>query len=630
MLDIDPGKTLCHDVQSPDARIYAHSARRMLNDLKQRLFANPHGALSLCLRLLNESGRHHWRQYAFVLFWMACAAACTAASAYLIGVAINEAYVNRSFVGIATVASAIIAIFTVKGISAYSQAVILAKISNQIDAENQRRMFDKLLQQDLSYFSDKHSSEFIARIAYGSGAAANVLKILITTLGRDAMTLVGLLGIMFVQAPLLSLIGLVMMAPSIVIVRYLIKRVRSIALNEFAGGARINETLQETIQGLRVVKALNLEDEMRRRLDDDTRSVERAGNKLARVTNRSTPMMEALGGAAVGLILIYGGYEVLILNAPPGQFLSFIAAFLLAYEPGKRIARLNVDLSGALVGVEILFKILDLPQRFADPGHPALKIANGCIAFNDATFGYRPGTPVLQGVSFVAAPGQITALVGPSGGGKTTIFNLLLRFYDADKGEVSIDGQNIAAVSPASVRAHIAYVGQDIFLFRGSVRANIAMGRLDATQAEIIAAAEAAYAHEFIMALPAGYDTPVGEHGMQLSGGQRQRIAVARAMIRNVPIILLDEPTASLDSESEIHVQKAIRRLAEGRTTLVIAHRLNTIRDADVIHVVEDGTIVESGRHESLLREGHRYADFCHSQFGNQPVSGGAGAAPLS
>jgi ATP-binding cassette subfamily B protein len=601
----------------------------MLKDLKQRLLADPHGALSLSLRLLNENGRDHWRSYALVFFWMIAAAACTAASAYLIGTAINEAYVNRSFAGIATIAVAIMAIFSVKGISTYSQAVILAKIGNHIDAENQRRMFDKLLQQDLSYFRDKHSSEFVARIAYGSGAAANVLRILITTLGRDALTLIGLLVVMLIQAPLLSLIGLLAMAPSIFIVRHLIKRVRNIAHDEFSGGARIAESLQETIQGLRVVKALNLENEMRQRVDEDTRSVERAGNKLARVMNRSTPMMESLGGIAVGLILIYGGYQVLIVDAPPGQFLSFIAAFLLAYEPGKRIARLNVDLNSALVGVEILFRILDLPQRAADDPLPDIKVAKGRISFDNVRFEYRPQHPVLRDLSFAAEPGQITALVGPSGGGKTTIFNLLLRFYDAGSGEVSIDGQNIAAVAHASVRAKVAYVGQEIFLFRGSIRANIALGRVGASEDEIVAAAKAAYAHDFIMALPAGYDTPVGEHGMQLSGGQRQRIAVARAMIRNVPIILLDEPTASLDSESEIHVQNAIRRLAEGRTTLIIAHRLNTIRDADVIHVVENGAIVESGRHDGLLREGRRYANFYHSQFGNQPAPDTTEPAPL-
>ena len=224
-------------------------------------------------------------------------------------------------------------------------------------------------------------------------------------------------------------------------------------------------------------------------------------------------------------------------------------------------------------------------------------------------------------MSFTAEPGQITALIGPSGGGKSTIFNLLLRFYDADEGMIAIDGRHIASFSQASVRANIAYVGQDIFLFPGTVRTNIAMGRLGASENEIVAAAEAAYAHDFIMALPAGYDTPVGEHGMQLSGGQRQRISVARAMIRNVPILLLDEPTSSLDTESEVYVQKTIRRLAEGRTSLVIAHRLNTIKDADVIHFVEDGRVIESGRHESLMREGRRYAEFYNSQFGRRATT---------
>lgn len=596
----------------------------MLSDIKQRLLADPHGALSLSWRLLSDHGRRHWRSYALAVFWMASAAACTAASAYLVGSAVNQAFLDRSFAGVASIAIAIILLFAAKGIATYSQSVVLARVGNNIEAENQRRMFDKLLQQNLSYFGDKHSSQFIARIAYGSGAAGNVLRILTTTLGRDVMTLAGLLAVMLLQAPLLSLVGLLLMGPSIAIVRHLAKRVRSIAQTEFAGGARIAEALQETIQGLRVVKALNLEQEMRRRLGEDTMNVERVGNKLARVMNRSSPMMETLGGVVVGVVLICGGYSIVILNEPPGQFMSFIAAFLLAYEPAKRIARLNIDLSHALAGVEVLFKILDLPDRSGDDNRPALKVGNGRIVFSGVNFAYRRQTPILQALSFTAEAGQITALVGPSGGGKTTIFNLLLRFYDANEGEAAIDGQNIASVSQASVRANIAYVGQDIFLFRGTVRANIAVGRLGASEDEIIAAAKAAYAHDFIMAFPQGYDTPVGEHGMQLSGGQRQRISVARAMIRNVPILLFDEPTSSLDTESEVHVQKAIRRLAEGRTTLVIAHRINTIRDADVIHVIEEGRVVESGQHEGMLRAGRRYANFYHSQFGNQPAAANA------
>ncbi len=240
------------------------------------------------------------------------------------------------------------------------------------------------------------------------------------------------------------------------------------------------------------------------------------------------------------------------------------------------------------------------------------------IEFADVHFAYNADAPVLPGLSFVAQPGKVTALVGPSGGGKTTVFNLLLRFYDVDSGRVLIDGQNIAAVSRRSLRRQIAYVGQIVHLFRGTVRENIALGKLDASDAEIVAAAKAAHAHDFIMTFPAGYDTPVGEHGLQLSGGQRQRIAIARALIKDSPIILLDEATASLDYESERQVQEAVAELSKGRTTLVIAHRLSTIMHADCILVVENGLVVESGRHEELLRKGGRYASFYRLQLREQ------------
>lgn len=594
----------------------------MLHRINQKLAADPHGALSLIVRLLQENGRLHWRRYAFVLFCMTITAACTAAAAYLIGQATNEAYVSRSFSGIATVAVAIMVTYMAKGISTYCQAVELAKIGNYINADNQRRVFDKLIRQDLSYFSDRHSSEFISRISYGSGAAANVLRLLVTTLGRDVMTLIALAAIMIMQAPMLSLIAIVVMVPSILFVRHLITRVRSIAQAQFLSGTRILKSLQETMQGLRVVKALNLEDEMRRRLDEDTRELERNGNKLARVVNRSAPVMDSLAGVAVGLVMMYGGYRIMVINEPPGQFVSFVAAFLLAYEPVKRLSRLNIDVTSALVGVRFLFEIFDLPQSAGNDRLPSLQVAKGGIEFKDVVFEYKPSTAVLRGLSFVAEAGQITALVGPSGGGKTTIFNLLLRLYEPAGGKILIDRQDLSSVSRASVRSNIAYVGQDIFLFHGSIGANIAFGRVGAGEADVIEAAKAAHAHEFIMKLPAGYDTPVGEHGLQLSGGQRQRIAVARALIRNAPVILLDEPTGSLDSESEAHVQNAIRHLAEGRTTLVIAHRLNTVMDAGVIHVVEGGLIVESGNHDSLIRQGRRYADFYRLQFERQLQNG--------
>jgi ATP-binding cassette subfamily B protein len=583
--------------------------------------SDPDGTLPLLRRLLREYGPRYWKRYAFAVMWMVVNAACLSGCAYLLGSATNEAYVHRNLRAVVIVATAAMALFTLKGIAAYAQAVTMARIGNEITAENQRLLFDKLLHQNLAFFSDRHSSEFMARVTFGAGAVSSVLAMLITTIGRDMVSLSGLLIVMMVQSPGLSLVGLFVMAPAVLTVRNLIKRVRDVARRGYGSSASFLETMQETLQGLRVVKALGLEAEMRRAVQENVDAAQQAADKLARVMNRSTPLMEALGGIAIGLVLIYGGYRVMAQNAAPGEFVSFIASFLLAYEPGKRLARLNVDINGALVGVKVLFEVLDLPDQVDDTGKPALKVGPGRVVLSDVSFAYRPNEPVLHSMSLVAEPGQVTALVGPSGGGKSTIFNLLLHFYDVHDGEITIDGQNIAQSSGSSLREQIAYVGQDIFLFRGSVRKNIAFGRNDATEEDIIAAARAANAHEFITQFPAGYETQVGEHGMQLSGGQRQRIAVARALIRSAPIILLDEPTASLDGESERYVQDAIRRLSEGRTTLVIAHRLYTVMQADMIHVIEDGVVVESGRHEALLRLGRRYADFFYLQFGQKPVA---------
>jgi ATP-binding cassette subfamily B protein len=332
--------------------------------------------------------------------------------------------------------------------------------------------------------------------------------------------------------------------------------------------------------------------------------------------------METLGGCAIALGMIYAGYQIVVLGASAGAFVSFITAFLLAYEPAKRLARLNLDLNSALVGVRILFEVIDSPiSEQADEGLPSLEVTQGRVVLRDVSFAYRPGETVIRGLSFVAEPGKVTALVGPSGGGKSTVLNLLLRFYEVTQGTITIDGQDIATVSRNSLRRQLGYVGQDVFLFRGSIRENIALGRPGASEEEIVAAAQAACAHDFITMFPRGYDTPVGEHGLQLSGGQRQRIAVARALIKNAAIILLDEPTASLDSESERQVQLAIEHLCQGRTTIVIAHRLHTIVHADRILVLEDGVLVESGQHSELLHKGGRYASFYRLQLQHQEAA---------
>jgi ATP-binding cassette subfamily B protein len=472
-------------------------------------------------------------------------------------------------------------------------------------------MFARLLQHNIAFFAERHSSEFIARLTTGAAAASQVLNLIVTSFGRDLLSLIGLATVMAVQDPIMSLFSVIVVPPAMLVLRKLIKRIKTIAQHQFTGNTRILETLQETVQGVRIVKAFTLEDSMRARFDAYVAELESESNKWARVAHRSSPLMEALGGFAIAGALIYGGFRVIETGATPGQFFSFLAAFMLAYEPAKRLARLNIDLHSGLVGVRILFDVVDHPPTESpDDDKAPLKLSASRLEFTNVQFAYRPGEKVIRNLSFVAEPGKVTALVGPSGGGKSTILNLILRFYEVGGGAITIDGQNTAAVSRHSLRGQIAYVGQDIFLFRGSVRDNIAVGRPDATQAEIVAAAKAAYAHDFIMAFPRGYDTEVGEHGMQVAGGERQRIAMARALLKDAPIILLDEATASLDSESERLVQGAIEHLCQGRTTIVIAHRLHTIVDADRIFVIEDGTVAESGRHDELLRKGGRYASF--------------------
>ncbi len=584
-------------------------------DFPKKISDDPHGAAILIRRLIMEQAAAYWRRYLTAFALMAVSAGATAASAYILGQVINQAYVARNVPGIAILSGVTVLLFILKGVSTYGQTVILSKISNAILANNQRRLFGKLMSESIGFFSERHSSEFLARLTAGANSVTQVLNLLINALGRDLLLLIGLVAVMVTQDPFMSLLGLLVAPPAMLVLRKLVKRIKGLAYNQFVGNADILETMQESLQGIRTVKAFTLEQAMRERIDEHITAVERNANKMARVSNRSSPLMETLGGLAVAGGLMYGGYSVVALGATPGQFFSFLTAFLMAYEPAKRLARLNIELNSNLVGARMLLEVVDSPaSELSDDDKPALKLADARVELRDVSFAYRANEPVLNRMSFVAEPGKVTALVGPSGGGKSTVLALLLRFYEVTRGDILIDGQSISAVSRPSLRQQTAYVGQDVYLFRDTIRANIAFGKEGASEAEIIEAAKAACAHEFIMSFPLGYDTPVGEHGTQLSGGQRQRVAVARALIKNAPIILLDEATAALDSESEKQVQEAIEHLCQNRTTIVIAHRLHTIMHADAILVVEAGEIVERGRHDELLRRGGRYASFFRLQ----------------
>jgi ATP-binding cassette subfamily B protein len=586
-----------------------------MTEFPKKITDDPYGAAILIRRLITEQGAAYWRRYLLAFVLMGVSAAATAGSAYLLGEVINQAYVDRNVRGIAILSGVTVLIFILKGAATYGHQVILSKISNAILANNQRRLFAKLMSESVAFFSERHSSEFLARLTSGAFAVTQVLSLLINAVGRDLLSLIGLVIVMLMQDPYMALLGFAVAPPAMLVLRKLVKRIKGLAHNQFTGTADTLETMQESLQGIRTVKAFTLEQTMRERIDASITAVERNANKMARVSNRASPLMETLGGFAIAGGLMYGGYRVVAMGATPGQFFSFLTAFLLAYEPAKRLARLNIELNSNLIGARKLLEIVDSPSSEpADDDKPELKLTDARVELRDVTFAYRPNEPVLSRMSFVAEPGKITALVGPSGGGKSTVLALLLRFYDVTDGDILIDGQAISGVSRTSLRRQTAYVGQDVYLFRDTIRENIAFGKVGATEAEIVAAAKAACAHEFIMGFPLGYDTPVGEHGTQLSGGQRQRVAVARALVKNAPIILLDEATAALDSESEKQVQEAIEHLCQNRTTIVIAHRLHTIMHADAILVVEGGEIVERGRHDDLLRRGGRYASFFRIQ----------------
>lgn len=567
-------------------------------------------------RLLVTDGRKHAWRYARAFLMMALVAGCTALSAWLMKDVVNKIFVDGNYTAIWVLGFTLLGLFTVKGLATYGQTITLSRIGNRIIADYQRRMYDTLLAQGIPFFSSRHSTDFLNRMFSGANAARNILDLVVTSLGRDLLTLIGLVIVMVIQDPVIMIAGAVTLPLSVHFIRNLSKRARQMVAKQFANSGEYLKQLQESIHGIRIVKSYNLENEMRERMSKVIAQTERNQNYLASYKAMASPMMDMLGGFAVAGFVMYAGHGVLRGNQLPGEFFSVVTALLLAYEPAKKLSRLHVDLAANLTMARFMFDVLDsVPAEKDDDKKPKIEVSQGRIEFRDVSFRYRAEEAVLRGVSFVAEPAQTTALVGASGAGKSTVMALLERFWDPQTGKIFVDGQDITQVSRRSLRAQMSYVSQDVFMFTGSIRDNIALGKLNATEEEIVQAAKAAHAHDFIMSFPKGYDSPVGEHGVQVSGGQRARISIARAFLKNSPILLLDEPTAALDSESEREVQRALESLQASRTTLVIAHRLQTIMNADRICVMDEGRVVEIGNHDDLIARRGRYYNLYQTQF---------------
>ncbi|EEE46482.2 ABC transporter ATP-binding protein [Roseibium alexandrii] len=587
----------------------------MLKFRKVNAETDPNETIPLIRRLFGENLRTYLPQYALAFVFMGFVAATTAASAWIMRDVVNEVFVNRDQQMVYVIAGVVMLIFAVKGVSTYGQLVVLARVGNAIIASLQKRLFDHILQLDQAYYDRKSLAEINVIVTQGVNSARMTMDMVVVSLGRDLLTLIGLVIVMVVQNPLLSFFAFVIMPPAVIGVAILIRRVKKHMNRQVVSTAKITAALQETVLGVRVVKAFGMEDAMRGRMGHSVEDVERQANKIATLSARTSPMMDTLGGFAIAMVIFYGGYSVVELGQDPGSLFSFITALLLAYDPARRLARLNVNLGREMVGLRLMYDLIDERADLKDrDGAKPLAVSSGEIVFDDVRFSYGDGA-ALSGASFKAEPGKMTALVGASGAGKSTVFSLIERFYDPQSGEILIDGQPVQEVQVATLRRSIAYVGQDAYLFNMSLRENIGVGVPGATEADIIEAAKAANAHDFITTLPDGYNTSAGEGGNNLSGGQRQRIAIARAMLRDAPILLLDEATSALDAESEAKIQSALETLMTGRTTLVIAHRLSTVRHAHQIHVMDQGRVVESGTHDRLYDHDGIYRRLCDLQF---------------
>ncbi len=561
-------------------------------------------------RVIAENGRDHLGAYAFAIACLLTVAMTTAFTAWIMEAVINEAFANRRADLIWTICGSIFAAFVLRGFAGYGQAVTLSKIGNNIVARYQKRLFAHLMTLSIGYFNESRSARLSAQINQNISGVRDVLNLTVTSLARDLVTLVSLIGVMLVQDIVLSLIVFTVAPPLLFGLRYLAKRLRTATRESVILNSHVLGAMQETVQGISIVKAFTMEEQLQRKVQATIDAAERRSNRIARLSERNGPLTESLAGLSVAGVMAYAAYQAIYGGVLPGAFFSFITALLLAYEPAKRLAKLQVQMERAAVNARMIYEILDMQTHQRDkPGAGELVVGDARIEFRDVRFAYGSNDPVLHGLSFVAEGGKTTALVGPSGAGKSTVITLVPRFYDPAEGEILIDGQNIADVTKSSLRHHIAYVSQQPYLFEGTIRDNIRYGRPEATDAEIEDAAKLANAHEFILAQPMGYDTPVGENGLSLSGGQRQRLSIARALVRNAPILLLDEATSALDAESEAAVQQALDAAMVGRTVIVIAHRLSTVIKADKIIVMQAGKVVEEGTHSSLAqRPGGLYA----------------------
>ncbi len=578
-------------------------------------------------RLL-QLAKPHTLRFLAAMACMLVVGVTTSALAFLVKPALDEIFLKRNADMLKLIPLAVIGIYLVKGTCNYFQTVLMNFIGQRIVADLRAELYRKIQLQSLAFFTKHPTGVLMSRITNDVGYIQGAVSEAVTALLKDSFTLLCLVVVIFYRDWQLAIVAMFVFPLAVYPIAKFGQKMRQIATRAQVTLGSLTSLLQETISGTRIVKAFGMEAHENKRFSVENERLFRLSLKSISINAVSSPFMEFLGGLGISAIIFYGGYQVIHGQSTPGTFFSFLTALIMLYEPVKRLTNVNNTIQQGIAGAERVFSIMDLvPDIRNRPDAVPLPRISREIEIRNVTFRYEEA-PVLKNITLRIRTGEAVAFVGMSGGGKTTLVNLIPRFYDVTTGMILIDGQDIRNVTVESLRGQIAIVTQQTILFNDTVRNNIAYGDISKTEDQIVEAAKAAHAHDFILRLPKGYETVIGEQGTKLSGGERQRISIARALLKNAPILILDEATSSLDSEAEIEVQDALENLMKGRTTLVIAHRLSTIRNADRIIVLVNGEIREEGTHETLLSRHGEYSRLYNMQFmenGRNAEKGGNG-----
>jgi ATP-binding cassette, subfamily B, bacterial MsbA len=557
----------------------------------------------------------YWVRLSAAMICMLVVAGSTSLMAFMVKPVLDDIFIQKNATTLSFLPLLIILLYVVQGFFAYGQSYLMSYVGEKIVAGLREGLYSHLQKLSLSYFDQTATGRLMSRIINDVNLIQGAVSSAVTGILKDSFTILGLVGVIFYRDWQLAILAMLVFPIAVIPIVKFGRKLRKISTQSQKTMAEISIHLHETLSGNRIVKAFNTEDYEIERFRQKVRKYFQLTMKDVSIKAMSSPIMEFLGGIGIASIIWYGGYQVINGHATAGTFFSFLTALLMLYEPIKHLSRVNNTIQQGMAAAIRVFEIMDHPPEICDKKGAVFisRIREGIRLIN-VSFGYETHW-VLRDINFEVKAGEIIAIVGASGSGKTTLVNLLLRFYEAGRGEILIDQRSIKTITQASLRRQFGIVTQQTILFNDTVRNNIAYGSPEKTEADILQAAQAAFASEFIQRLPEKMDTLIGEQGIRLSGGERQRISIARALLKDAPILILDEATSSLDSDSEAEVQRALENLMKGRTTFIIAHRFSTIRNVDRILVLADGRIIEEGNHDQLMTLDGEYKRLFDNQF---------------